>query len=56
MASTRTDEETRRRALALGARQFLGKPVAPEELAGVVSRLIAPPEDPTPRADREEES
>jgi CheY-like chemotaxis protein len=37
VASTRVDDETRRRVLALGARSFLAKPVDPEALAQAVS-------------------
>ncbi len=41
-ASTKLDDETRRRVLALGARAFLAKPVDPAALAHVVSPLLAP--------------
>ena len=41
-ASTKLDEETRRRVLALGARAFLAKPVDPTALAHAVSPLLAP--------------
>ena len=41
-ASTKQDEETRRRVLALGARAFLAKPVDPTALAHAVSPLLAP--------------
>ncbi|MBV8309483.1 MAG: response regulator [Planctomycetaceae bacterium] len=41
-ASTKLDEETRRRVLALGARAFLAKPVDPTALAHAVSSLLAP--------------
>jgi chemosensory pili system protein ChpA (sensor histidine kinase/response regulator) len=40
-ASTKLDEETRRRVLALGARTFLAKPVDPTALAQAVSSLLA---------------
>lgn len=41
-ASTKLDEKTRRRVLALGARAFLAKPVDPTALAQAVSPLLAP--------------
>jgi chemotaxis protein histidine kinase CheA/ActR/RegA family two-component response regulator len=40
VASTRADEETRRRVLGLGARQFLAKPVEPKALAEAVAPLL----------------
>ncbi len=40
-ASTKLDDETRRRVLALGARAFLAKPVDPTALARAVSPLLA---------------
>ena len=40
VASTKVDEETRRRVLALGARAFLAKPVDPAALASVASPLL----------------
>ncbi len=39
-ASTKLDDETRRRVLALGARAFLAKPVDPTALASTVSPLL----------------
>ena len=41
-ASTKLDEETRRRVLALGARTFVAKPVDPAALTCAVSPLLAP--------------
>jgi len=41
VASTRSDEESKRRALALGASRFLAKPVSPEKLAEAILPLIA---------------
>jgi CheY-like chemotaxis protein len=40
VASTRCDPETRRRALASGARAFVIKPVEADDLARVVQPLI----------------
>jgi chemotaxis protein histidine kinase CheA/CheY-like chemotaxis protein len=40
VASTRVDEETRQRVLALGARAFLPKPVDPAALASTVGPLL----------------
>jgi chemotaxis protein histidine kinase CheA len=40
VASTKVDEETQRRVLALGARAFLAKPVDPAALASVASPLL----------------
>ncbi|MFO0888389.1 MAG: response regulator [Isosphaeraceae bacterium] len=45
VASTRSDEETRRRVLALGASRFLGKPVSAEALAGAVFEVLTPSGD-----------
>jgi CheY-like chemotaxis protein len=42
MASTRSDPETRRKAVALGARDFLAKPIEPEELESKVRALTRP--------------
>ncbi len=42
-ASTKLDETTQRRVLALGARAFLAKPVDPAALAQAVTSLLAPP-------------
>lgn len=39
--STRSDQETRRRVLAMGARAFVPKPVDAEELASVVGAILA---------------
>lgn len=50
MASTRSDPETRRRALALGARDFLAKPIDPEELAAKVKALVSTPSESPSRA------
>ncbi len=41
-ASTKLDEETRRRVLALGARTFVAKPVDPAALTCAVGPLLAP--------------
>ena len=41
VASTRSDAETRRRVLSLGARQFIPKPIEPETLANLVRTLSA---------------
>jgi chemotaxis protein histidine kinase CheA len=41
-ASTKLDDETRRRVFALGARAFLAKPVDPTALAHAVSPLLVP--------------
>lgn len=40
VASTRSDPETRRRVLDLGAREFLPKPIDPANLAAVVRDLL----------------
>jgi CheY-like chemotaxis protein len=40
VASTRSDPETRRRILDLGAREFLPKPIDPENLAAMVRNLL----------------
>ncbi len=40
IASTRSDPETRRRVLALGAREFISKPIDPEILAVTVRGLF----------------
>jgi len=40
VASTRSDPETRRRVLALGGRDFLPKPIAPDALAALVLGLF----------------
>jgi CheY-like chemotaxis protein len=40
VASTKVDQETRRRVLALGARAFLAKPVDPTALASAVGPLL----------------
>jgi chemosensory pili system protein ChpA (sensor histidine kinase/response regulator) len=40
VASTLSDPETRRRALDLGARAYLTKPLVAEELAGVVDAIL----------------
>ena len=40
VASAKSDPETRRRVLALGAREFLPKPIVPEELAARVRAHI----------------
>jgi chemosensory pili system protein ChpA (sensor histidine kinase/response regulator) len=42
VASTKSDPETRRRILELGARAFLTKPVEPDELARVIRPLLDP--------------
>ncbi|MFO0907591.1 MAG: response regulator [Isosphaeraceae bacterium] len=41
-ASTRSDPETRRRILALGAREFVAKPIDPDDLAVKVHALLRP--------------
>jgi CheY-like chemotaxis protein len=41
VASTKADQETRRRVLALGARIFLAKPVDPVALVGAARLLLA---------------
>ncbi len=41
-ASTKRDEETQKRVLALGARAFLAKPVDPSALAQAVAPLLTP--------------
>lgn len=41
VASTRSDSETKRRVLELGARALLAKPVDPLELARVVEPLLS---------------
>ena len=43
VASTRSDSETRRRVLALGARAFIPKPIEPDDLAAVVQALLTNP-------------
>lgn len=42
VASTRSDPETRRKVLALGAREFLPKPIDPDALTALVRALLAP--------------
>ncbi|MGE3821013.1 MAG: response regulator, partial [Isosphaeraceae bacterium] len=49
MASTRSDPETRRKAVTLGARAFLPKPIDPEELSVKVRALALAPVEPAAR-------
>ena len=42
VASTRSDPETRRKVMALGAREFLPKPIDPDALTALVRALLAP--------------
>jgi chemotaxis protein histidine kinase CheA/ActR/RegA family two-component response regulator len=49
MASTRSDPETRRRVLGLGARQFIPKPIEPDVLAAMVQELLRIREAPAMR-------
>ena len=51
VTSTRCDPETRRRALDLGARAFVAKPVDAGELAAVVGDLLAGVGGPSARRD-----
>jgi DNA-binding response OmpR family regulator len=43
VASTRSDPETRRRVLGLGARGFFAKPIDPDDLAAQVQALLSAP-------------
>jgi len=42
VSSTRADPATRRRALELGARAFVAKPVGLDELARAIGTLVGP--------------
>lgn len=42
VASTKSDGETRRRVLGLGAREFLAKPIDPDAMTALVGSLLAP--------------
>lgn len=42
VASTKSDAETRRKVIQLGARSFIPKPIGPEAWSGIVDPLLAP--------------